>query len=476
MKDLETAKFGKKIEFPKLLSEIQEFMSANYSALLNTDPTQQRFEKESRIRKYLNDTTYYVEGLSQEQLLDMLYNEMNLFGFLTPYLNFKIKDIEGIEIDSRDSVKIKHVGGEWERSKEHFLSSQHAFDVMKRLLDQSGITMDNSKPLARGHLGDKIRITVIGGGGVLDKDVGIAASIRFVNPSNLTADDIIGLGTASQEMIDFLCTTYRYGISMMLSGETDAGKTTLMSIIMKNSVPDDKKLITIENGTREFNLVKRENGQVINSVVHLVTRDSTNKEHAITQQMLLETAMTMNPDALCMAEVKGSEAYETIEASLTGHPVIGTTHTYGAEGIPSRLVQLAALKGTTLSDDTLYTLAVNAFPILFFAQKCEDGTRRIMKICECMLKNNRPVFNTLWEFVTLNNRVVNGKPVIDGYFKKTGVISEQLQDRLRRKGIPDERLEQILKMEGDRVNAAHRVDRIPAHGGVNTDSFGTVAV
>lgn len=56
-------------------------------------------------------------------------------------------------------------------------------------------------------------------------------------------------------MMDLLCGIYRYGRSMLLAGETDAGKTTLMSVIMSEAVPYGKKLITIEYGDREFNLV-----------------------------------------------------------------------------------------------------------------------------------------------------------------------------------------------------------------------------
>lgn len=478
MKNIEISNSaGIKMEFPQLLNRIQEFMPNAYSELMSSDLSQKKFEKVSRIKKYLNDTRYCVEGLSEDELVDKLYNEMVLFSFLTPYLNFTIKNIEGMEIDSWDSIKVKHVGGEWEQSKEHFMSPKHAFDIMKRLLNQSGITLDDGKPLARGHLGEKIRITVVGGAGILDSDVGIAASIRFINPNNLIDDDIIRLGTAMPDMLDFLFTTYRYGASMMLAGETDAGKTTLMSIVMRGSVPDEKKLITIENGTREFNLVKRDKeGQVINSVVHLVTRESTNQENAVTQQMLLETAMTMNPDYLCMAEVKGSEAFETMEAALTGHPVIGTTHTGCCRDIPDRLVQLASYRSSNLSDTTLYQLAVKAFPILYFSQKGEDGVRRITEICECRMEGGIPVFQTLWEFVTTANRVIDGKTVVDGYFKKTGTISESLQTRLRRKGIPDKKLQEFLKMEGANKNDPYRIDCILHHNGGSADSAETVAV
>ena len=103
---------------------------------------------------------------------------------------------------------------------------------------------------------EKIRITV-SGSAVLDKAVGIACSIRFVNPSDLKKHDLIRFGSATEEMLDFLSLAYRYGASMLLAGETDAGKTTLMSIIM-DIIPDNKKLITIENGNREFNKVKRD--------------------------------------------------------------------------------------------------------------------------------------------------------------------------------------------------------------------------
>ncbi len=254
--------------------------------------------------------------------------------------------------------------------------------------------------------------------------------------------------TLTPNMMRFLVYGYRYGLSMMLSGETDAGKTTLMSIILSEAVPNNKKLITIENGTREFNLVKRDpvTGKIINSVIHLVTRDSDDEKQEITQQMLLEWSMTANPDYLCMAEVKGSESYETLEASVT-HPVIGTTHTKKSEkDIPKRLVDLAAIKGN-LNDKTLYSMAIDSFPILFHAEKMADEVRRVTGISECQLKNGLPTFQPLWEYRTDYNEVVNGKTVVHGDFVKCGNISDDLQYQLRQKGIPKNILQSILEGE-----------------------------
>ena len=50
-----------------------------------------------------------------------------------------------------------------------------------------------------------------------------------------------------------------------------SGKTTIMAWLLSN-VPNNRRLITIEEGSREFDLVKRdEDGNILNSVVHLLT-------------------------------------------------------------------------------------------------------------------------------------------------------------------------------------------------------------
>lgn len=434
------------MKFPELLEKVQGYMSENFKELLNGEEKDNKDILLSAIRQFLMDNRLSVDNIDQDQLTNRLYREMAEYSFLTPYLNYEIPNVEGIEINSWDCIWVKFAGGRMEPAEGQFLSPKHARDVLTRLLHQSKINMDYACPLVRGHLDKNIRITVNGGFETLDDDVGIAASIRFVNPNHLKKEDLIRFGTLTPDMMEFLIAMYRYGISLMLAGETDAGKTTLMAIIMAAAVPYSKKLYTIENGTREFDLMVRDAAdRILNSVIHTVTRESSDPKQAITQQMLLEQGMTMNPDYICMAEVKGSEAFETIEAALTGHPVIGTTHTDSAETIPDRLVQLASIKGTTLSDKTLYSMAVKAFPILFYSEKMADGVRRVTQICECQLENDRPKVIPLWRYDTKYNEVVDGKTVIHGKFVKCGAISVQLQKRLRRKGIPEDLLKSFLK-------------------------------
>ncbi len=439
------------ITFSELLNQAQQYLSTNYPKLLADKNSNQKKEKMlSYLRKFISDKSYAVRGIDSESLPLRLYQEMAEYSFLTPYFyNSKKNNIEGIEINAWDDITVKYAGGLQEKSAQHFQSPQQAKDIFNRLLRNSGYPpMDDAKPIARGHLGSNIRITVDSGGGTLDNDVGLCASIRFINPNGLTKRDLVSNGTLTEEMMDLLCGIYRYGRSMLLAGETDAGKTTLMSVIMSEAVPYGKKLITIEYGDREFNLVVSKDGKILNNVIHLRTKDSEDIKLVVTPQMLLEFSMTMNPDFLCMAEIRGAEAFETIEAALTGHPVIGTVHVDCCEDIPDRLVQLASIKCSNLSDTTLYRMVTKAFPILFYEQKMEDSKRRVTDICECFMEGDKLVFNPLWVFESEYNEEKEGKTIIHGQFKKSGTISAGLQRRLRRKGMPETMLKKITGGDG----------------------------
>lgn len=434
---------SKEMEYPDLLSDIQHYMSEKYRDLMSKTSGNNKTQVESYIRQYLKENECGVKGYSFDELVNKLYDDMTGFSFLTKYINLKTADVEEININSWDDVKITFSDGRVEPADGEFYSSEHATNVVKRLLRQSDIILDDSKPCVRGHLNKKIRVTV-NGPGVIDDDIGVTASIRFINPKKLGKSDFIKFGTATAEMLDFLCTLYIYGTSMCLAGPTGTGKTTLMGWIM-STIPDNKRLYTVENGTREFDLVKRDrNGHVVNNVIHTVTRYSDDPKSNITQQILLEQGLTFNPDYLCLAEMKGSEAYETQEAARTGHAVISTVHAKSCAKIYDRIVDLCSLKGN-LSDKLLSSFVVDAFPITFFIKKMEDNVRRITEICECQLdENGHRTLNRLYRFHTVKNEIVNGKTVIQGSFERVGVISEKLQQSLRDNGIPEDLLQKII--------------------------------
>ena len=435
----------KQVEFPELLEKAQNYMSTNYSSLLSdTNHNKNKELLKSYLKQFLISKDIGIKGFTSDVLVTRLYEEMAEYSFLTPFLSGSNTDWEEININRWDDTKITYCDERGvQRSPQQFLSPTHANDVIRRLLRESNIIFDKAKPCVRGHLNNKIRITVIGQG-VIDDDAGIACSIRYINPKKLGKQDFIKSGTATEEMLDFLSTLYRFGISMCLAGPTGTGKTTLMSWIM-STIDDDKRLYTVENGTREFDLVKRDKkGRVINNVIHTNTRYSDDPKQSITQQMLLEQGLTFHPNYLCLAEMKGSEAYETQEAARTGHAVISTVHAKSCSKIYDRIIDLCSLKGN-LSDELLSSFVVDAFPITFFIQKMEDNVRRITEICECQLdENGKRKLNRLYQFHTLKNEIRNGKTFVDGKFERVGVISSNLQQQLRNNGIPEKLLQKFI--------------------------------
>jgi pilus assembly protein CpaF len=426
--------------FTAVLTEVQEYISSKFSTLISDNPDEQKKQICAYIAKYLTDYSISVDGYDFDGLIARLYVEMAEFSFLTQYLFSN--EVEEININSWKDVKITYANGKILPASEHFNTPQHAIDVIRRVLHQSGMILDHSQPVVRGHLSNKIRITVLGNP-VTDEEKGVAASIRIVNPQKLGKKDFVKNGTATAEMLDFLAICLRYGLSMCVTGATGSGKTTIMAWLL-STIPDHMRLFTIENGCREFDLVKEdEHGNVVNNVVHTVTRDSDDPKQNIDQEKLLEYALTSNPDIVCVGEMKSSEAFAAQEAARTGHGVITTTHANSCDATYNRMVTLCKTK-YDINDKTLYNLCTEAFPIVMFAKKLEDSSRKIMEITECeILPDGERKIRTLFRFNITENSVSKGKATIRGEFERVNPISEGLQKRLRENGMPISAIERL---------------------------------
>ncbi len=433
--------------FPEVLKEVQEHITKNYASTLKDDPDESRELVKSYIQKYLENNHLGVEDTEQEELCELIYGEMTGFSFLTKYLYRD--DVEEININQWKDVKVTYSNGEILPCKEHFNSPQHAIDVIRRMLHKSGMIFDSAQTIVVGHLSNKIRITVMGDG-VIDRDKGLSASIRIVNPRKLTKQQFVDYGTATAEMLDLLAACYCHGVSMCITGATSSGKTTLMSWIL-GQVPYNKRIVTLEQGCREFDLTAEDGeGNVLNNVVHLVTRFSDDPKQNITLVKLLETTLTINPDCVAVAEMKGAESMQAINAANTGHSVITTIHANSCADTYYRMVTLCK-QSYDMDDSTLMGLATKAFPIVAFAKKLEDNSRRLMEISECeyLPDSTRPGesrqrMRTLYRFNITDNRIVDGKAKIIGHYEKVEPPSEGLLKRLRENGMSFKTQQQLF--------------------------------
>ena len=279
-------------DFNAVLQDVQEYISGKYSALITEGGDEDAKAQIKRyITKYVQDRRIAVKGYSGDQMVDALYTEMAEFGLLTKYVFGS--GIEEINVNSWRDIEVLYANGETVKLEEHFDSPEHAVNVIRRMLHVSGMVLDNASPAVLGHLSKNIRIAVLKTP-LVDEDVGVTASIRIVNPQNMQKEDFVKGGTATGPMLDFLAACLRYGVSVCVAGATGSGKTTVAGWLL-TTIPDNKRIFTIENGSRELDLVREQDGKVCNSVIHTITRESENAKQNIDQDMLLDMARTAAP-------------------------------------------------------------------------------------------------------------------------------------------------------------------------------------
>ena len=433
-------------EFSEVLREVQEYISSKYSTLMIESGNAEVKQQVKRyISKYIADYRITVKGKTADELIDELYTEMAEFSFLTKYIFGT--GIEEIDINSWRDIEIQYSDGRCEKLKEHFESPEHAINVVRRMLHVSGMVLDNASPAVLGHLSKNIRIAVLKTP-LVDEDVGVAASIRIVNPQRMNKQDFVKGETATESMLDFLAECLRYGISVCVAGSTSSGKTTLAGWLL-TTIPDGKRIFTIENGSRELALVREKNGRVSNSVIHTLTRFSENEKQNIDQDMLLDMALRFNPEIICVGEMRDSEAHSAVEASSTDHTVVTTVHGGGGRYAHRRIAFLSQRRFPIDMKISMQQAAL-AFPVVVFAHKLEDNSRKVMDISECVVHDDGELeYRTLYRYQINSNEYKDGRFHIIGEFIKENSPSDYLCTKLLRGGIPQEVLHKFNKEGGN---------------------------
>ncbi|MBQ7727368.1 MAG: CpaF family protein [Clostridia bacterium] len=363
--------------FYALCDQVRSRMLRETGNLLKDSGTETSSEMiRDRIRMILRDLGQYSEDNAEK-----VYDELAGDSVLAPYI--RDEEIDEININRWDDIVLTYNSGAIVRAEETFRSPSHALDICRRMLRHAGRVLDNAMPVCQGHLQGHMRLTVIKEP-VIDPSWGVSASLRRLRPSTLGRDELIRSGMLTNEMMDFLESAIRYGLSLVIAGRTSSGKTTLLNCLGA-SFPDDKRIYTIESGARELELSRYDStGRVCNNVVHTLSRPSDNPSLDVSQEMLVTTALRFDPDLIIIGEIRDAEAHGSVEASLTGHTVLTTVHSGPGEAAHTRM-SLLCQRRFNLGMDVSMHQTRQAFPIVCFMHRGEDGVRRVTDITECTL-------------------------------------------------------------------------------------------
>jgi len=139
---------------------------------------------------------------------------------------------------------------------------------------------------------------------------------------------------ANKDVAKLLEVLIKAGNNLIISGQVGSGKTEVQKTLVGH-IPNEKKIIVIED-TMDSRLKELYPDKDISSWV--VKTES--RENPIYYRDLIKVALRHNPDWLIVAETRGSEAYDMVEAALTDHLIVTTLHAKGAHAILSRLLSM----------------------------------------------------------------------------------------------------------------------------------------
>lgn len=400
------------------LAELNESLdSGDYSVLetITKNYIQRRYTRFSKSEATLNE------------IVKKCIDDMTGFGFLNKYFA-RADELEEININGWNNIEVRWFGGRRELTDEKFHSPQHARDVIKRILRQTGRYLDDNKIYEISYIGKSVRITTLITPAV-DEEVGVAASIRFIHSAVFTIDRLVANGFMTEEMARMLTTFVNHGVSVCVCGATGSGKTTVCNAILEEINPNTR-VITLEGGTREFELVRRdENGKIVNNRLHLQTRPHKEARLNVDLQLLLDLVLKFDPDIVVVGEMVSEEAFIASETARTGHTVMTTIHTNNAFDAYYRMYSLGIRK-YELPEDIMLKFMVDAFPIIVYSKQYPDGKRRIQSILEGTYNNetHRVDYNELYHFEVDDNVMRDGKVTTLGRFQQLNKCTERLRN------------------------------------------------
>lgn len=371
------------------------------------------------IQSIILDGKLPLSAPEKDRMLSDLLDEVFGLGPLESLLrDSKISDIL---VNNKDRVYVER-GGMLQKTDVVFRDDRHVLQIIDRIVSKVGRRVDESSPMVDARLPDGSRVNAIIPPLALD---GPALSIRRFGTGPLSADALVGLKTASPEMLQVLSAAVRARISILISGGTGAGKTTFLNMLSQY-IPPNERLVTIEDAA-ELQLAQQ-------NIVRLETRPpNVEGEGAIRQRQLLINSLRMRPDRIIIGEVRGEEAFDMLQAMNTGHEGSMTTiHANSPRDALSRLESMVPMAGMNLPERTVRHQIASAITILVQCARLSDGTRKVVNISEITGMDENVV--SMHEIFRFERKGIGPNGNVIGAFRPSGIRPKFL-DRLRVAGV-----------------------------------------
>jgi pilus assembly protein CpaF len=361
-----------------------------------------------------------VPEIDRAELLQDVLNEALGLGPLEIYL--RDDTVSEIMVNTPTQVYVER-NGRLERVAKTFSSAQAVLSVIERIVAPLGRHIDESSPLVDARLADGSRVNAIIPPLALK---GPCITIRKFKRDLLTSSDLIGFGTLTPQMAEFLQTCVTVRRNVVISGGTGSGKTTLLNIL-SGFIPEIERIVTIEDAA-ELQLPQEH-------WVALEARPSNIEgKGQISIRDLVRNSLRMRPDRIVIGECRGGEALDMLQAMNTGHDgSLTTLHANSPRDALSRLETMVLMSGMDLPIRAIREQIANAVHLVVQQTRFADGTRRISAISEVSGMELEVI--TLQDIFTFKQDGFDAVGRVQGRFIATGFVPRFYED-LQSRGIP----------------------------------------
>jgi flagellar protein FlaI len=307
------------------------------------------------------------------------------------------------------------------RTNIKFFNQEELDSFVNKVSERCGKTISVAKPLLDGSLPDGSRVQATLGSDIARH--GSNFTIRMFTEKPLTPIDMLKYGTVDLKLMAYCWFLVEHGLSMLISGGTASGKTSLLNVISLFIKPQ-MKIVSIED-TAELRIPHAH-------WVPEVARSAIAEEGKVDMFELLRESLRQRPDYIIVGEVRGKEAYVLFQQMATGHPGLSTVHADNFSKLMDRL---------TTPPISLPPSLIQNLDAILFVKRVKSGRRYIRKIYEIDevmgydVKNNAPIVNELMAWNPFNDKfeMLNKSGILKKISNNTGMSSADIQESLRQR-------------------------------------------
>lgn len=241
--------------------------------------------------------------------------------------------------------------------------------LVEKMLRATGRRVDRSSPFVDASLEDGSRLHVV------IPDItrnSWSINIRKFPSSVYSLVDLVELNSITLPQANFLKDAVTAGKNILVSGATQAGKTTLLCALL-NEVAKSQRIVTVE----ETFEIRIENADWVAMQTRQPNLEGVGE---ISLRRLVKEALRMRPGLIVVGEVREAESFDLLIALNSGLPGLCTIHANSARDAVNKLCTLPLLAGSNISAEFVNPTVGSCIDYVVHCQMLPSGMRNIQEI------------------------------------------------------------------------------------------------